>query len=104
MTCPPGFWYEQMRHAGWGCARCGSKDSLTLSHRLAAARGGPFTSWNIDVLCGSGTDGCHGWVEANPEHAEADGWRVPGQIVRGRYHGPDATFRRTVDRERQAAA
>jgi len=32
---------------------------------------------NIGLLCGSGTTGCHGWVERNRTAAEAEGWLVP---------------------------
>lgn len=28
---------------------------------------------NLIVLCGTGTTGCHGWVEANPDEAYRDG-------------------------------
>lgn len=28
------------------------------------------------MLCGHGTAGCHGWVESNPNAAEAEGWHV----------------------------
>jgi hypothetical protein len=29
---------------------------------------------NIVTLCGSGTTGCHGWVEANRTRARDGGW------------------------------
>lgn len=32
---------------------------------------------NLLTLCGSGTTGCHGWVEAHPAWATAHGWSVP---------------------------
>lgn len=28
------------------------------------------------MLCGSGTVGCHGWVEANPSKAHQEGFHV----------------------------
>jgi hypothetical protein len=28
------------------------------------------------MLCGSGTTGCHGWVEENPDTAGEFGWHV----------------------------
>lgn len=31
---------------------------------------------NLLTLCGSGTTGCHGWVESHPTWAEAHGWSV----------------------------
>jgi hypothetical protein len=32
---------------------------------------------NLVTLCGSGTTGCHGWVEKNRRIAYALGWLVP---------------------------
>jgi hypothetical protein len=29
---------------------------------------------NLITLCGSGVDGCHGWVESNREQARLDGY------------------------------
>lgn len=31
---------------------------------------------NLIVLCGNGTEGCHGWVESNREAALECGWLV----------------------------
>jgi len=31
---------------------------------------------NLITLCGTGTTGCHGWVESHPEWAKAHGWSV----------------------------
>jgi len=31
---------------------------------------------NLLTLCGSGTTGCHGWVEHHPKAAQAHGWSV----------------------------
>lgn len=47
---------------------------------------------NLMALCGSGTTGCHGWIEHNREEARENGWLVsrsfnPADIqvlVRGR--------------------
>jgi 5-methylcytosine-specific restriction endonuclease McrA len=89
MSCPPGFHEQMMRRAGHTCERCKSRYWLTLSHRLPASKGGPFTDWNIAVLC----EGCHGrWVELHPDAAEREGWRVPGLISRGVYHGGDEAY------------
>lgn len=54
----------------------------SVQHRRARGMGGtvrPDTSQpqNGIALCGSATTGCHGWVEAHPAEAEANGWRVP---------------------------
>lgn len=114
MTCPPGFWHEAMRRAGYSCERCGGKRGLTLSHRLDAGSGGPFTWWNIDVLCmgpaatgnpgGWSGGGCHDWRHAEPEQAEQQGWRVSGEIRRGRYVGADAQYRALVDAAREGTS
>ena len=40
---------------------------------------------NLLTLCGSGTTGCHGRVEANPSEAQHNGWSV------SRYREPTAT-------------
>lgn len=96
-ACPPGFRAAVFRRAGHRCERCGTHTSLTLSHCIARSRGGPWTHWNVRALCGSGTTGCHGWLEANPAQAEAEGWRIPGSIVRGRYVGPNASVRYLVN-------
>lgn len=64
------------------CARCGVTAGLTFQHRINRGMGGtsdPVISSpaNGILLCGSGTTGCHGWVEANPEAAEKLGYAVP---------------------------
>jgi hypothetical protein len=40
---------------------------------------------NLITLCGSGTTGCHGWVEDHPREAKAMGWSV------SRYANPAIT-------------
>ncbi len=73
---------------GWSCVRGGSAlwgergRDWSIQHRRARGIGGtdrPDTNapQNGIALCGSGTTGCHGWVEAHPIEAEAAGWRVP---------------------------
>jgi hypothetical protein len=59
----------------WQCVRCGTTESLTTQHRVARGMGG--TRWlgvnlpaNLITLCGSGTTGCHGWVERHPTEAK----------------------------------
>lgn len=39
---------------------------------------------NLLTLCGSGTTGCHGWVEHHPEWAKAHGWSVSRTWADGR--------------------
>ena len=100
MSCPPGFRELMFQRAHYRCERCGStSNGLTLSHRIARSRGGPFVAWNINVLCGSGTTGCHGFVEHNPVAAEREGWRIRGFIVRGVYTGPSVFVHRVVNGE-----
>lgn len=52
-----------------GCFRCGAPAN-NIHHRLARGAGGSKLAYvnapgNLLVLCGSGTTGCHGWVESN---------------------------------------
>lgn len=59
---------------GHVCVRCGRPDGLTTQHRVGRGMGGTRQMWvnqpaNLITLCGSGTTGCHGWVEANPWEA-----------------------------------
>lgn len=70
---------------GMSCALCGSTYALTLQHRRARGMGGTKrTSTNspaaLVVLCGSGTTGCHGMIESQPDLARSRGYRV-GQYV-----------------------
>lgn len=68
------------------CQRCGVQVSSTwpgysLQHRDSRAMGGSNASHtnrpgNGIVLCGSGTTGCHGWVESHPRAAQRNGWAV----------------------------
>lgn len=75
---------------GWSCGRCGGAlhgvrgFDYSIQHRRARGMGGtdrPDTNapQNGLALCGSATSagGCHQHVEAHPEEAEQDGYRVP---------------------------
>lgn len=76
--------------AGGQCERCGrSLDPYfySLQHRRARGMGGSRrrdtnSPVNLVALCGSATTpgGCHQWVEAHPDYAIVDGWRVPQGI------------------------
>lgn len=57
------------------CERCG-RIGTTIHHRKKRSQGGPWTPENCVALCGHGTAGCHGWVEAHPAKAWAEGWYV----------------------------
>lgn len=63
------------------CVGCGAASPLNCQHRLARGMGGTSsdlksTPANGILLCGSGTTGCHGWVEHHPAPASALGWRL----------------------------
>jgi hypothetical protein len=54
------------------CVRCGlhlEGQRYSLHHRKPRGQGGPDTPANLISLCGTGTTGCHGWVEHNRELA-----------------------------------
>jgi len=58
--------------SGGRCERCGTRDSpyWSLHHRKPRGMGGSKdpainSPANLLYLCGSGTTGCHGWVESN---------------------------------------
>lgn len=64
-----------------GCVVCGTHWSPTTQHRIPRGMGG--SSWlginrpsNLLTLCGSGTTGCHGWVEAHPIFSREAGWSL----------------------------
>lgn len=40
-----------------------------VHHRVKRSQGGTWSPANLLDSCGSGTTGCHGWVEANPDKA-----------------------------------
>lgn len=47
-----------------------------MHHRLKRGQGGGWEPENIVAVCGSGTTGCHGWIEANPKAAGRQGFHV----------------------------
>lgn len=71
------------------CARCGRHVAhlqrgiaWSIHHRRPRGIGGTILAWvmaaaNLIILCGSGTTGCHGWVESNRREARALGFLVP---------------------------
>lgn len=65
---------------GWDlCERCGRAPGTNLHHRRPRGAGGskdPATNLpsNLLWLCGSGTTGCHGWIESNRAAAIEHGW------------------------------
>ena len=65
------------------CERCGNplNGPMSVHHRRPRAMGGTKrldTNYpsNLMALCGTGTSGCHGWIEQNRETAYEEGWLV----------------------------
>lgn len=65
------------------CERCGTADAYrwSLHHRKPRGMGGtknPLINSpaNLLLLCGSGTEGCHGWVESHREESYESGLLV----------------------------
>lgn len=66
------------------CELCG-RQGLGVHHRLKRSAGGTWSPANLLRLCGSGTTGCHGRVEAEPVLAEQLGlWTLRHQDEGGR--------------------
>lgn len=64
--------------AGNACEICGVRGE-NIHHRKPRGMGGTKFEGgpeNLLLLCGSGTTGCHGWIEANREEARMQGWLV----------------------------
>ena len=66
--------------AGYRCEKCLGplSDGMSVHHRRPRGMGGSKSAAlhnpeNLLALCGSGTTGCHGWVESNREVAYARG-------------------------------
>ncbi len=56
------------------CERCQTAPGQSMHHRRKAGR--VWSPENLLHLCGDGTRGCHGWIEANPLKAQQQGWWV----------------------------
>jgi len=77
-----------IERSGGRCERCGRYlggpalfVTYSLHHRLPRGMGGSSSLLinspaNIALLCGSGTSGCHGEVEAQRTKSYASGWLV----------------------------
>ena len=51
------------------CEVCGNYSAQSYHHRMKQGR--PWNPANGLHVCGDGTRGCHGWIEAHPNHARA---------------------------------
>lgn len=63
------------------CVRCRRVHPLfgvNRDHRKGRGVGGRTEVTNLQLLCGSGTTGCHGWKSGHPRDAENEGLTVPG--------------------------
>lgn len=99
MKMPQGTVAAVKNRAGHKCERCGTVDAefWSLHHRRPRGMGGsknPALNMpsNILLLCGSGTTGCHGWVESNREEAYGSGllvrmWQIPRDTPVTLWHG-----------------
>jgi hypothetical protein len=68
----------ELRDAGV-CQKCRRPAaSINRDHRKDRSVGGLTLVENLQMLCGSGTTGCHGWKTAHPDEANREGWGVPG--------------------------
>lgn len=74
-----------LERAGFQCERCGVSIStvpMSIHHRRPRAMGGTHraeTNYasNLMALCGSGTTGCHGYLESHRSEAIEYGFIVP---------------------------
>lgn len=66
------------------CLRCGDhvgSSDRSIHHRKPRQMGGTsdpriHALSNLVLLCGTGTTGCHGWIESNRAVARATGWLI----------------------------
>lgn len=62
--------------AGNACEICSIRGQ-NIHHRKPRGMGGTRVDSgpeNLLLLCGSGTTGCHGWIESHREEAHEQGW------------------------------
>lgn len=71
--------------AGYRCERCFKQlhgvFGVSVHHRRPRMMGGSRNEKlhlpaNLIVLCGSGTSGCHGWVESNRDKSRDHGYLI----------------------------
>lgn len=108
--------HQQIRERDAGlCARCGRPcppGAGSVHHRRPRGMGGsrdPLTNdpSNLVLLCGSGTTGCHGYLEAFRSESLETGWllrqgadpRTSPVLVGGRWMQPGETWTATEPKE-----
>ncbi|MFC9280886.1 HNH endonuclease [Streptomyces collinus] len=72
---------------GGACVRCGTREALTIHHRVNRGMGGAREPWinqahNLLTACTT----CNGWFEDNPRESYEAGWKVrrpqlPGEVL-----------------------
>lgn len=75
---------QVLMRAGGRCERCHEPVGIhpsSVHHRIPRGMGGTSddvvnTVAALVLLCGSGTTGCHGWVESHRMEAYATGWLI----------------------------
>ena len=78
----PSIRPEVLARANYVCELCyGPLTQMSLHHRRPRQMGGTKAPWihdheNLLALCGSGTTGCHGYVESRRADAYEFGWLV----------------------------
>jgi hypothetical protein len=74
-----------LERSGYRCEICGNKlgenQFYSIHHRIPRGMGGTDRedlnlASNLLSLCGSGTTGCHGYIESNRQEAYEKGWIV----------------------------
>lgn len=58
------------------CRRVHPIHGINWDHRLSRSIGGLWLPSHGQLLCGSGTTGCHGWRTSNPADAIREGYAV----------------------------
>lgn len=69
------------------CRRVAPIFGANWDHRKNRSQGGLWEPANGQLLCGSGTTGCHGWKTTHPEDARREGYAVPGWADPAEYPG-----------------
>lgn len=72
-----------LARAKWYCELCGGtlNSGMSIHHRKPRQMGGTKNPYindpvNLLAICGSGTTGCHGWVETHRTDGYECGWLV----------------------------